>query len=101
MPAASLLEIVELLATQAIISLQGAALPTGERIPPNLEAAQRFVDLLDVLDEKTKGNRTDEEDHRLALVLSELHQVFARMMMGSRPGAAPASSEGEPPFETT
>ena len=35
--------------------------PGGERIPPNPDAAKHHIDLLDVLEQKTKGNLTDEE----------------------------------------
>ena len=89
------LELVELLATQAMVSLGGAELPTGERIPPNVEAAKHFIDMLGMLEEKTKGNLTDEEDKRLVLVLSELQQVFARAVMGPSPGA-PVPSAAPP-----
>jgi len=91
------LEIVELLATQAMISLGGAALPTGERIPPNVEAAKHFIDMLAVLMDKTKGNLEEEEEKRLVLVVTELQQVFVRAMAGPPPGAAPPPAGAAPP----
>ncbi len=88
-------ELVEILATQAIVSLGGMTTPTGERIPPNVGAAKHFIDLLGVLQVKTKGNLTEDEDRRLVAVLTELRQVFTRTVSSvaaAPPGAAPPPS---------
>ena len=44
---------------------------TGE-VERNLDAAKIAIDLLGMLEEKTKGNLTDEEDHILQQVLTTL-----------------------------
>ena len=85
------LGLVELLATQAIVSLQGMATPTGERIPPNLEASKHFIDLLGILQVKTKGNLSQAEDTRLIAVLTELRQTFTRVV-GPAPAPPPAAN---------
>ena len=71
-------ELVNLLATQAVMTMAGGALPNGEQMPPDLEASRHFINLLGTLQKKTKGNLTEDEDHQLIAVLTELRQSFAR-----------------------
>ena len=86
------LGLVELLATQAIVSLQGMTTPTGERMPPNIEASKHFIDLLGILQVKTKGNLSESENTRLVAVVTELRQTFTRVV-----GPAPAPPPAAPP----
>ncbi|MEK6676982.1 MAG: DUF1844 domain-containing protein [Planctomycetota bacterium] len=76
---ASFLELVDLLVMQVAVALGGYAGPGGERIPPNLAAAQHFIDILTVLEQKTKGNLTDEEKRAMDTVLYELRMQFVEM----------------------
>ncbi len=46
--------------------------PATGKIERNLDAAQDTIDLLDMLKDKTAGNRTADEDRMLTQVLSEL-----------------------------
>jgi hypothetical protein len=75
---ASFMELLNLLAMQAAISLGGFQTPAGERIPPNPAAAKHHIDLLDVLDPKTKGNLTEEEQRTLNGVLHELRLQYVQ-----------------------
>jgi len=70
------LEIVNLLAMQAAIAMGGFQGPSGERIPPNPPAAKLYIDLLDVLEQKTRGNLADAEKTALESVLYELRMQF-------------------------
>ena len=88
-------ELVNLLATQAVMTLAGGALPTGEQVPPNLEASQHFINLLGTLQKKTKGNLTEDEDRQLIAVLTELRQSFARAV--NPPPAGPIPPGVTPP----
>jgi hypothetical protein len=90
-PPASLLEIVNLITMQALAGMGLMAGPRGERIPPNFEAAKHFIDLLQVLADKTKGNLSDEESQTLDGVLYELRMRFVEMASGgaAAPGAVP------------
>jgi hypothetical protein len=90
------LGLVELLTMQAVVSLGGMQGPSGEPIPPNPEAAKHFIDMLSVLEEKTKGNLTDDEKKRLDTVLYELRMGYVQMTGGGgtgTPSAPPKAGE--------
>ena len=53
--------------------------PGGEHIPVDLTNARMTIDLLDVLQEKTEGNLTEEESRMLAEVLYELRLSFVEV----------------------
>jgi hypothetical protein len=79
-PEASLTVLVLMLAAEARMHLRllpegfpGAGAPQG---PPDLEKAKFVIDLVGVLDEKTKGNRGEEEDEFLRAVLDDLRLAF-------------------------
>lgn len=68
--------LVSYLSTTAMFQLGLLAGPGGERIPPDLVNAQRTVDMLEVLQEKTRGNLTQDEAGLLEEVLYELRMSF-------------------------
>ena len=45
---------------------------SGETIPANLPAAQQMIDILSLLEEKTRGNLTAEERQFMEQILYEL-----------------------------
>ena len=53
--------------------------PSGEHIPADMPNAQRTVDLLEVLQEKTEGNLTASESRMLEDFLYELRMNFVEM----------------------
>lgn len=55
---------------------------TGEKQPPNLIAARHAIDLLSLLEDKTKGNLTEDEQQVLAQVLTELRMRFVQLATG-------------------
>lgn len=73
------LDLLNLIAMQGLVGLGGFASPTGEPIPPNLEAAKHFIDLLQVLDEKTKNNLTPEEKTMVDQTLYELRMRYVQI----------------------
>ena len=83
-------DLVNMLAMQAAITLGGYQGPGGERIPPNAAAAKHHIDLLDVLDQKTKGNLTEDEKRTLNTVLYELRMQYVQMA-----GATPSATSQE------
>ena len=89
------LELVNLLAMQAVIGLGGYDGPGGDRLPPNHEAARHHIDMLDVLLEKTKGNLADDELQALERVLHELRMQFVAVVGGADgvPGVPPESGK--------
>jgi hypothetical protein len=86
-------ELLHVLVMQAMVALGGAMGPGGERIAPNPGGAKYFIDLLNVLADKTKGNLTDEEKKAMDSVLYELRMQYVqtvspRSASGAKPPAA-------------
>jgi hypothetical protein len=64
---------------------------TGQSLPPNLPAAQQMIEILALLEEKTRGNLTAEERQLLEQLLYELRMRFVQVR-----GAGAASPQPEP-----
>jgi hypothetical protein len=62
---------------------------SGETIPANLPAAQQMIDILALLEEKTRGNLTAEERQLLDQILYELRLRYVEV---SKQGSAPEPS---------
>jgi hypothetical protein len=73
------------LATQASVLLTGDAGAGGQPRGPDLPGARAFISLLEVLQEKTEGRRTAEEDEVLESLLYELRMGYVAV---SRAGGA-------------
>jgi len=71
--------LVSYLSTTAMFQLGLMAGPGGERIAPDMVNAQRTIDLLQVLQEKTSGNLTSQESRLLDNVLYELRMTFLEL----------------------
>ena len=52
---------------------------TGERSEPNLEGAAQMIEILALLEQKTRGNLTAEERQVLEQVLYELRMRFVEV----------------------
>lgn len=68
--------IIILLATQAMINMGEIPDPVTQEPKDDLEGAVLFIDLLDVLETKTKGNLTPEEGTFLLEVKQNLDKVY-------------------------
>jgi hypothetical protein len=91
---------------------QNAALFLGQIPNPktgegevNLELAKMFIDQLAMIQEKTRGNLTNEESTVLRNALSNLQMAYvevARETGGARPSGAPTTpaQETEPPSKS-
>jgi len=67
----------------AAVHLGDAADPgTGQLAPPNLEAARQMIDILGLLEEKTRGNLSAEERQLLEQGLYELRLRFVEVQNG-------------------
>jgi hypothetical protein len=71
--------LVSYLSTTAMFQLGLLEGPGGERIPPDMPNAQRTIDLLEVLQEKTRGNLTQREAKLLDDVLYDLRLSFVEI----------------------
>lgn len=70
------------LSTTAMLQLGLVEDPEQGRFPADLEAARHTIDLLGVLEEKTRGNLAPEEKQLLEQLLSELRLLFVRVSEG-------------------
>jgi Domain of unknown function (DUF1844) len=68
--------LVSYLSTTAMFQLGLLPGPGGEYIPADLTNGSRTIDLLEVLQEKTRGNLTSQETKLLDDVLYELRMTF-------------------------
>ncbi len=85
LPNASFAELVNLLAVQALAGLGMLAGPGGERMPPQIEVAKHFIDMLQMLEDKTRGNTSPEEKRLLDQVLYEVRTQYVSMASGGMP----------------
>jgi hypothetical protein len=78
--------------TTFVLSLSTAALQhlgvsaageEQEKPEVNLPAAQQTIDILEMLEEKTKGNLTDEEGQLLGTLLYDLRMRFVEASRGA------------------
>lgn len=79
------------LSTTAMFQLGLVEDPARGRPPADLEAARQTIDLLAVLEEKTRGNLTTQEGQLLEQVLYELRLAFVHVSesgQASKPGGS-------------
>ena len=78
-PEASFEYLMNMLGTQALLSLGVIPNPLTGRHEVNLAQAKLFIDLLGILEVKTQGNRTPEETEMLQGMLDELRLAFVNI----------------------
>lgn len=64
------------LATSAYMHLGLVPMQEGEKVDKNLPLAKQTIDILGMLETKTKGNRTVQEDTLIEQILSELRMRY-------------------------
>jgi len=84
LPPANFETLMGLLATQALMYLGAYADPRTGQPMVDLDVARHHIDLLAVLEEKTKGNLEDEEARSLASMLYELRSRYVQVANASR-----------------
>jgi uncharacterized protein DUF1844 len=73
------------LATTAAVHFGDIADPnTGEQVEQNLAAAAQMIELIALLQEKTKGNLSDPESRLVDDLLYELRMRFVQAQQGER-----------------
>ena len=70
------LDMVGLFGTQAMIALGKLANPATGKAAKNLPAARLFIDTLEMLEHKTKGNLNSDETKVLQATLTDLRLMF-------------------------
>jgi len=79
LPPANFPGLVSMLATQVFFALGLIATEHNKDAQPDLEMAKFNIDMLTVLEEKTKGNLDDEEEKMLTDTLSQLRMAFVQV----------------------
>lgn len=77
------IELVMMNAQQASLCLGLIAHPSTGKAEVNLQAAKMFIDHLEIIQEKTRGNLTKDEEKILTSVLSELRMAFVQVSSGA------------------
>ena len=75
-PSLSLSAFLTSLGNQTLIHLGEIPHPETKEVLLDLEAAKETIDLLILLEQKTKGNRTAEEEQLLKHLLADLQMKF-------------------------
>ncbi len=94
LPPANWDTLVGMMATQALLYMGGYVDPQTNRPMVDLDAARHQIDLVGVLEAKTKGNLTEEEAKQLATIVYELRMQYVRVAQAISGGGGGA---GRPP----
>jgi cell division septation protein DedD len=97
------IEFVMMQAQQASLFLGRIPSPQSGKTEILLEPAKLFIDHLEMIREKTRGNLTNEEKEILNSVLSDLEMAYvqaAHAASSSPPPTPPAASSAEPAAST-
>ncbi len=86
-------EFVLMQAQQIALLLGHIPGPEGKPMEANLPVARVFIDQLEMIREKTRGNLTDEESNVLNKVLADLQLTFVE---AGNQAPAPATKEAAP-----
>jgi hypothetical protein len=89
------LDMVGLFGTQAMIALGKLANPATGKAEKNLPAARLFIDMLEMLEHKTRGNLNSDETKVLQATLTDLRLMFVEESKSPSP-AEPAKSTEQP-----
>jgi len=76
-------------ASSALVSLGEVPEPGTEQHHVDLEQAQASIEVLLMLRDKTRGNRTEQESHLLDGILYDLQMRFVRAARGCSPAGEP------------
>lgn len=79
LPEGNFAALISMLATQALFALGLLQVKGQEERKPDLELAKYNIDMLQVLEDKTKGNLSKEEEIVLANTLNELRMGYVKV----------------------
>lgn len=78
-PPGNFAALVSMLTTQALFAMGFLKIKGQEEREPDLELAKYNIDMLATLEEKTKGNLSEQEQRVLADTLSDLRMSYVRI----------------------
>jgi len=79
LPEGNLAALISMLTTQAFFAMGLLRIEGQDDREPDLELAKYNIDMLETLEEKTKGNLTDEEAAVLEKTLYELRMTYVKV----------------------
>jgi hypothetical protein len=79
LPKGDFAALISMLTTQAFFSLGVLKVEGGQDKEPDLELAKYNIDMLETLEEKTKGNLSEQEDKVLKDTLNQLRMVYVKL----------------------
>jgi hypothetical protein len=79
-PRGDLAGLISMLATQAMFALGVLQVKGEEPHEPDLDLARYNIDMLQTLEEKTKGNLTPEEQQMLKNTVSDLRMAYVSLV---------------------
>lgn len=79
LPPANMTTLVSMLSTQAMVALGMIPDPSTGQPEPQPALARHFIDLLGVIEDKTRGNLSPEEHRLLDASLHELRMLFVQI----------------------
>jgi hypothetical protein len=74
--------LVATFASQAAVAFGQVPNPIDGKTEVRIELGRHAIDMLDILEQKTKGNLTDDEAKFLEAVLHQLRLAFVEAMKG-------------------
>ena len=79
LPKGDLAALISTLTTQAFFSMGAFKVEGQENREPDLELAKYNIDMLETLEEKTKGNLSEDEAKILAETLNQVRMAYVKM----------------------
>ena len=93
-PPASMPFLISMLSSQVMMAMGFLPTPDGQQPPVDLPLAKHFIDLLGVLDEKTKGNLNEEEQSMLTESLHQFRMAYVQSTQGGVEGETDGDDGG-------
>ena len=79
LPAGDFAALVSMLVTQAFFALGALNIEGQDKKEPDLELAKYNIDMLETLQEKTKGNLTEQEETVLENTLGQVRMLYVKI----------------------
>jgi len=79
LPKGDLAALISMLVTQALFALGLLHVEGQEEKEPDLELAKYSIDMLETIEEKTKGNLTEQETKILESTLSQVRMAYVKL----------------------
>ena len=79
LPKGNLAALISMLTTQAFFAMGLLQVKGEEKREPDMELAKYNIDMLETLEEKTKGNLTEEEKKVLENTLSQVRMAYVQV----------------------